>query len=344
MSKKNKTAIVLLNLGGPDKISEVKQFLFNLFYDKYIIQLSNPWRFLLAKAISLIRNKSSQKLYEKIGGKSPILPQTILQSEALRATLKNKLLHPYEVFVAMRHWSPMINEVVLQIKEYQPEKVILLPLYPQFSISTTLSAIEEFKNSLLRNNFDLLVKTVCCYPVNTALVDGYSNIIKSYTNNFSNSILLFSAHGLPKKFITQGDPYQWQIEISVQSIVKKLNVEGLNWKISYQSKIGPLEWLKPDTKSEIIYAAKNKKNIIIVPISFVSEHVETLVELDIEYSDIAKNYGVSYCRIKTLGVDSFFIDGLADLTLKAIDSNNDVISGSCGRICPQKFIQCIHKN
>lgn len=343
MSNEKKIAIVLLNLGGPDKIESVKQFLFNLFYDKHIVQLPNPFRFLVAKIISSLRNKSSQKIYNKIGGKSPILFQTTLQAEALRIKLKNKLLHPYKIFIAMRYWNPLIHEVVLQIKEYQPSEVILLPLYPQFSTSTTLSAIEEFKNSLLKNNFSVLLKTVCCYQVNKGLVDGYSSIIKNCTNDFSNTVLLFSAHGLPKKFITQGDPYQWQIENSVKSIIKKLNVKGLHWKISYQSKIGPLKWLEPDTKSEIICAAKSKKNIIIVPISFVSEHVETLVELDIDYFNIAKHYGVSYCRTETVGVNDFFINGIANIVLKAISSNDDVISGNCSKICPQKFIQCIYK-
>ncbi len=341
MSKIKRTAIVLFNLGGPDKTESIRPFLFNLFYDKHITRLPNPLRFIISQIISYAREKTAHKIYNYIGGSSPILHQTKLQLKAISLEL-SKRLKEYKILIAMRYWHPLTNEATQQIKEYQPNQIILLPLYPQFSTSTTLSSINEFKKLASINYPNIPIKTICCYPTNNGFINSYSALIKNCIKDFKNTILLFSAHGLPEKFIMQGDPYQWQIEQSVYAIIRNLQIKNLNWKICYQSRIGPIKWLKPDIEKEITTASKNKKNIVVIPISFVSEHVETLVELDVKYARIANYYGVKYYRVPTTGVNSLFIKGLAKMIFKFVNKEGNVVSsGNGNRICPSSFIKCI---
>ncbi|WP_342270673.1 ferrochelatase [Rickettsia endosymbiont of Orchestes rusci] len=344
MSKK--IAIILFNLGGPDSLKSVKPFLFNLFYDKAIINLPNPWRFVIAKIISITRNKKSQKIYSLIGNKSPLLAETEAQKLALTKELQKTIKEDFSIFIAMRYFSPTSTEVIKQIEKYEPSEIILLPLYPQFSATTIGSSVKDFINNF---NGNIPIKTICCYPRQADFIKAHVSLIKKYLADKDNCRIIFSAHGLPEKIITAGDPYQWQIEETVRLVVKELNIDNLDYKVTYQSKVGPVEWLKPNTEDEIEIAGTVKKNLIIVPIAFVSEHVETLVELDIEYKLIADKYGIAYTRIPTLRVNKIFINGLAKIVLGLINikadekGNNLIVSAEGKRICPPKFTMCLCK-
>ncbi|WP_341787286.1 ferrochelatase [Rickettsia endosymbiont of Cantharis rufa] len=338
---KKKIAIVLFNLGGPDSLESVKSFLFNLFYDKAIINLSNPLRYIIAKIISITRERKSQKIYSLIGGKSSLPEETQEQKLALTEKLKQLIKEDFTIFINMRYSAPFAKETIEQIKEYNPNEIILLPLYPQFSSTTTGSSVKNFLKSL---DIDIPIKTVCCYPLEEDFIKAHVSLIKEklYDKNFR---ILFSAHGLPKKIIKAGDPYSFQIKETVKAIVKELNIKDLDYKITYQSKVGPIEWLKPNTEDEIEIAGKLKKDIIIVPISFVSEHVETLVELDIEYKLIADKYEIQYTRIPTLGTNKSFINSLTNILLRFINKvdTNLVMSSSSTKICPNEFTKCLCK-
>lgn len=348
-----RVAIVLFNLGGPDSLKSVKKFLFNLFYDKAIIGLPNPFRFLIAKLISTTRNKKSQHLYSLIGNKSPILEQTELQRLALTERLRESLNEEFKIFICMRYFHPNSEQVVEQINSYDPTEVILLPLYPQFSSTTTGSSIKNFMNSLNKSRITdskpMPVKTICCYPFDNEFIGSHVSIIRESLANLKNKKnyrILFSAHGLPLKIIKSGDPYQWQIEKTVENIVDKLELDNLDYRISYQSRVGPVEWLKPNTEEEIELAAKDGKSIVVVPIAFVSEHVETLVELDIEYKDIANKYRIEYIRVPALGINKLFINSLSGMIINLVNQNNKgkeenlITSSNNRKICPSNFSMC----
>jgi ferrochelatase len=273
-----------------------------------------------------------------MGGRSPILPQTVAQSLALEELLQAD--GAFRVFNVMRHWHPFAAPVMEEVKNFAPDKVILLPLYPQFSSSTTASSINDWRVKATKLALQAEEISVCCYPTNPGFIDAYVELIipiLATASQYGKARLLFSAHGLPMKNIKAGDPYQWQVEQSVAAIVAKLNITDLDYKLCYQSKVGPLEWLKPSTEHEIIEAAKSKLPVVIVPIAFVSEHSETLVELDIEYKELALEHGLSaYFRVPTVTTHPKFIQGLKDLCLNALaDSKN-----ACPKTCPAACKQC----
>lgn len=346
LKDKKKVAIILFNLGGPDKLSSVQPFLFNLFSDPAIMRL--PWllRIILAKIISTFRNKHAQKLYALIGNKSPILEETQAQSLALGAKLKQMIDIEFEIFICMRYWHPRAEKIVKKIKEYNPTELILLPLYPQFSTTTTNSSINEFKKYFLKSysNNHLPIKIICCYPYDKDFIKAHISLIKESIKKIPDEKkyrILFSAHSLPVKIIEAGDPYQWQVEQTVKNIIDNLNLPTLDYKITYQSKVGPIEWLKPSTEDEIKIAAKENKALIIVPIAFVSEHVETLVELDIEYKSIIDQYNIPYFRVPALGINEIFIESLAKIVINSLNTPSGIISNnSLRKICPAKFSGC----
>jgi ferrochelatase len=340
-----KTAVILMNLGGPDSLESVRPFLFNLFYDKAIIRFSNPLRWIIAKAISSFRFKYSQNIYAQMGGKSPILEETIRQKEALDKLLEQSSSeNEFQTFLYMRYWHPMAPEVAAQVREYNPDEIILLPLYPHFSTTTTLSSIEEIEKYLS----DFKIKKICCYYDFERFIDSHiENIRKEFDKiqDFSKVILLFSAHSIPEKFVNDGDPYQLQTESSVKEIMKKLNINGLEYKITYQSKVGRMKWLSPSTDQEIIAASKDKKEIYIVPISFVSEHSETLVELDIDYKKLAEENGAAkYFRFSTLSASKQYINSLFQMIQKVVAEKErgfTAIGTECGsKFCGEKSLSC----
>ena len=332
-----KKAVLLFNLGGPDKLENVEPFLFNLFNDPAIINTPSFFRYLLAKFISKKRAPFAKNIYRKIGNKSPILDLTIQQSKSLEKSLLKK--GDYKCFVIMRCWHPRASEVIKNIKKYNPEEIILLPLYPQFSAATSGSSINEWKDLCSKEKYKIKTKIICCYPTDYYFISSHISLLKRTIENAkdSNFKVIFSAHGLPERKIKKGDPYQWQVEETIKQIIYGLNDKNLDYVLSYQSKVGPLKWIGPSTEDIIIKYSKLKKGLIIVPIAFVSEHSETLVELDIEYKKLAEKNGCNfYERVPALGTDKIFIKGLTELVLKS--SERDGFTSSI--MCPNKFVKC----
>ena len=336
-----KTAVVLFNLGGPDKTESVQPFLFNLFNDKKIINLPNPLRYFLAKLISKKRNREAVEIYSQIGGKSPILATTSSQAAALERKLNKENGGENKVFVCMRYWHPMTPEVVRNVKDYNPDKVILLPLYPQYSTATTESSIEQRFKSAKNINLKKQTNYVCCYPKQKTFLKAHVELIKSKTSALKNFRLLFSAHGLPEVTIKKGDPYQWQIEKTVEGVVGLLG--DVDYTICYQSRVGPLKWIGPSTPEAIDKAIRDDVEIVVVPIAFVSDHSETLVELDIEYREYAKQKGFNkYNVVQALNLNETFIKALYELVISSI--NSDKVGNITNKICPLTFKKCKNKN
>ena len=335
-------AVILFNLGGPDKLENVKPFLFNLFNDPAIINLPSFFRYPLAKLISSRRAPIAKKIYQELGGSSPILQLTKEQSSALELKLnKDDDLSEYKCFVVMRCWHPRAENVVREVIHYNPEEVILMPLYPQYSAATSGSSIKEWNDICLKNHFKVKTSTICCYPTDESFIQAHKDEIIKKIDNLKNFKLIFSAHGLPEKNIKKGDPYQWQVEQSVNKIVQSLNIENLDWILSYQSRVGPLKWIGPSTEDIIIENSKLGKQIVLVPIAFVSEHSETLVELDIEYKELAdKNGCKDYLRVPALGTNENYIKAMSNLIInkKNYYLNGDIFPPKIQ--CPNEFKKC----
>ncbi len=336
-----KKAVILFNLGGPDKLENVEPFLFNLFNDPAILNLPSLIRYPLAKLISNRRAPTAKKIYEELGGSSPILELTNDQARALETNLNNDNNHQYKCFVVMRCWHPRAEKVIKDVFDYKPEEVILLPLYPQYSAATSGSSIKEWHEVCDKNKFHVKTSTICCYPTDNFFIKSHAEEIMKKIKGLTNFKLIFSAHGLPEKNIKKGDPYQWQVEQTVKSVIKSLNINDLDWILSYQSRVGPLKWIGPSTENVIIKNSKLGKKIVLVPIAFVSEHSETLVELDIEYKELAdKNGCKNYIRIPALGTNMNFIESLTSLILNK--EKNRLSKDLCPpkTQCPNQFIKC----
>ena len=249
----SKTAIVLFNLGGPDSLKAVRPFLFNLFNDPAIISLPQPFRACVAFLISALRARKARGIYAKMGGKSPILDITNAQAEALEALLQKKASagDEYKVFVSMRHWHPMSRVVVRKVKAYAPDNVALLPLYPQYSTTTTASSIADWKAACKKLGLDVPTTAVCCYPQQKDFIISHAHIVRDMywkASEEGKPRVLFSAHGLPEKIIAGGDPYQWQVEKTVAAINQLLTIDDVDYSICYQSRVGPMEWIGPSTE------------------------------------------------------------------------------------------------
>jgi len=337
-----KIAVILFNLGGPDKLENVEPFLFNLFNDPAILNLPSFIRYPLAKLISKRRTPIAKNIYKEIGGSSPILKLTQDQANALEKSLnRNKKGFIYKVFISMRCWHPRAYETVENVKKFDPSEIVLLPLYPQYSAATSGSSISEWKEISKKKNLDVKTKTICCYPEDDKFIKAHSELIKEKINGLENYKLIFSAHGLPEKNIKNGDPYQWQVEQSVNKIMETINQNNIDYILSYQSRVGPLKWIGPSTEEVIIEYSKKGKHLVIVPVAFVSEHSETLVELDIEYEKLAKKNGCNnYTRIEALGINEYFIDGLSELILKKDEYKFNENLYSPKKRCPSNFIKC----
>ena len=290
-----KVAVVLFNLGGPDGPDAVEPFLFNLFNDPAIIGAPTPIRWCLAKYISKKRAPVAREIYEHLGGKSPLLALTNDQSAALVEEVAGDF--DCQTFVCMRYWHPMSDAVAKDVKDYNPDKIILLPLYPQYSVTTSGSSIKDWHRAAAKAGLSVPTTEVCCYPTIDGLIDAQAALIEPYVQKISDNEkfrVLFSAHGLPKKVIAGGDPYQSHVEMTSKAVAEKLSLAPENWVVCYQSRVGPLEWIGPSTDDEIERAGKDGIDVIVVPIAFVSEHSETLVELDIEYKELAEKAGVGH--------------------------------------------------
>jgi len=306
-----KIAIILFNLGGPDSPEAVQPFLKNLFSDPAIISLPSFLRLPLAGFISSRRAPKAKKIYDQIGGSSPILGQTEAQARALEEALGTE--HEWRGYVCMRYWHPMTEAVVRSVKRFAPDRIVLLPLYPQFSTTTTDSSVKAWKAAAAAAKLVVPTQTVCCYPDEPGFIAASVDLVTQGLAEAGTgpTHVLFSAHGLPEKVIKRGDPYQMQVERTAQAIARQIG--GLDWSVCYQSRVGPLKWIGPSTGAEIERAGADKRAVVLYPLAFVSEHSETLVELDIDYRHLAEKSGVPvYRRVPTVGTHPKFIAGLAD--------------------------------
>lgn len=312
-----KIAIVLFNLGGPDNTDNIRPFLRNLFSDKAIIDL--PWfmRLPIAFMISTFRAPKAKPLYELMGGYSPLLENTKKQAQAIEKSVAKIFPNDtIKAFISMRYWKPFAKDTAKDIEEFSPDQTILLPLYPQYSCTTSGSSIEDWKR-----HSKLKSKEIRNFPTLSGFVSGaVKAIIKEWDRlgNPQKVRVLFSAHGLPQKIIDKGDPYEKEV-IESANAIKAILPPHFETVVCYQSKVGPLKWLGPSTEDEIIRAARDKIGIILYPIAFVSNHIETLVELDVEYQELAHKLGVPFFgRGDTVNCDSDFIDSLAKLIAEKI--------------------------
>ena len=311
-------AVVLMNLGGPDSPEAIRPFLYNLFSDRAIIDLPAPLRLPLARLIAARRERVAREIYAALGGLSPLLANTEAQATALETVLGPG----YRCFIAMRYWHPTTEETVATVRAWQPDEIVLLPLYPQFSTTTTASSLRAWRDCANVVGFDCCTHVIKAYPDEpgfiAALAGSIAALLERAGEGGERVRLLFSAHGLPLKTVARGDPYPQQIERTAQSIAETLDRDTLDWRVCYQSRVGPLRWLRPSLEEELRRAADERKAVVVVPVSFVSEHSETLIELDRDYRRLAEACGVlGYWRAPTVGTDPRFIAALARLVRSA---------------------------
>ncbi len=321
------TGILLLNLGGPDSLEAVRPFLYNLFKDPDIIRLPAGvlYQKPLAALIAFFRSKRVRAQYARIGGKSPILEWTVEQARLLEERLRPH--YDTRVYIGMSYWKPFVHEALRQMEADGIDKCITLPLYPQYSFSTTLASNNGFDRAARRCGvtFSRLTRigSWCEHPL--FLRAWASNIRRSLDEyraahgNWDRLTLLFSAHGIPVNYVRNGDPYPEEVRKSVGGIMREV-AYPVRYRLSFQSRVGPVEWLKPYTADVIRELGRSTdRDILVVPISFVSDHIETLFEIDLEYGELAHRAGVrSFQRVPSLNASPIFIDALAALCTEAL--------------------------
>src|SRR5579883_1254743 len=341
-----KLAVVLMNLGGPESLETVRPFLFNLFSDPAIFRLPQPFRSLLAALVAKRRTKVAVEIYRAIGGSSPLLTNTEAQARAVEAELAGD--RDVRVFVAMGYWHPFTIETVRQVQDWGADEVVLLPLYPQFSTTTTASSLAEWERAAWFLRFAVPTSSVCCYPEEPGFISAMAAGIArelDEAERHGRPRLLLSAHGLPERVVAAGDPYRFQCTLTAAAIVKALGRPELDWVLCYQSRVGPMKWIGPSTDSEVARAGGDRVPVVIAPIAFVSEHSETLFEIEIEYRKQAADAGVPYfTRVPAVGADPRFIAALARLVRAALGAQAKIFSGSDSRICPASCKACLLKS
>lgn len=344
--------MVLFNLGGPDGPAAVRPFLANLFADPAILRMPGPLRVPLARWIARRRAPEAARIYAELGGASPILEETRAQAQALQGVLDGR--GEYRVFVAMRHWRPFSEEAARDVARYAPDRVRLLPLYPQFSTTTTASALEAWRRAARAAGIDAPTTAVCCYPTDEGFVSAQAETLAEAASRCALASggreprVLFSAHGLPRRVVAGGDPYQWQVERTAAAVAGKANLAAGSWVVCYQSRVGPLRWIGPDTAAEIERAGAEGLPVVVVPVSFVSEHSETLVELDVRYRRLAESAGApAYERAAAVRTHPGFVEGLAALAAGPQGEGagptgpvRRIRSATGGRTCPGAFARC----
>ena len=332
----HRVAVILFNLGGPDQPSAIRPFLFNLFNDPAILSVSPLVRPLLAWVLASRRLGPATEIYRHLGGRSPLLENTLAQAHALEAALGGT--DRFRTFVTMRYWHPFASEVAPAVKAYDPDRILLLPLYPQWSTTTTASSFRAWRRACRRIGLDRPTNSVCCYPVEPGFIEAIAGFIRERfadLTRYGRPRVLFSAHGLPKRVIDRGDPYQWQCEQTAAAVAAAVKIPDLDWINCYQSRVGPLEWIGPATDAEHERAGHDRRPVLVVPIAFVSEHSETLVELDIEYRELASRCGVpAYVRVPTVGTTPTFIDGLATLIRTTVTKAEGALQEDATQLCP----------
>lgn len=333
-----RVAVILFNLGGPDGPADVQPFLRNLFSDPAIIRSPAPVRWVLSRLISMSRKKAAVANYARMGGGSPLKAETLKQAEALDAELARRGVDA-KSFLSMRYWKPFAAETAAAVKAWGADRVVLMPLYPHFSTTTTASSASSWIAA--GGSADA---TICCYPTAPKFIASHARkILHAWetAGRPGNVRLLLSAHGLPERIVKAGDPYQWQVEQTAKAL-RPLLPDDWEVEICYQSRVGRLVWIGPPTDETVKRAAADGKSILVSPIAFVSEHIETLVELDEDYARLARDAGAAcYVRAPALGVETGFIETLADLVVAALgDADASPRSHCGGRICPTSWRDC----
>ncbi len=344
---KPKIAVVLLNLGGPDKMESVYPFLVNLFTDPAILRVPFFIRPLLARIIARARRKPASENYALLGGKSPLLELTVDQGNALEAALPEL---DAKCFIAMRYWHPFSDEAARAVKAWDPDQVILLPLYPQHSTTTTGSSFTAWRDAAAQIGLVKPTTSVCCYHSDPGFVASTAAIVRDSYEKARAELdpaiplrVLFSAHGLPESIIKAGDPYQHQVERTVAAVIRQMAIPELDAVVCYQSRATPQKWIGPSTEEEIARAGHDKTALLVAPIAFVSEHSETLVELDVEYRDVAIADGVpGYFRVPAQNSDPGFINALAEIVRRARTRGTGLCSFAGSRTCYRPHSDCPH--
>ena len=337
MERRTPVAVVLFQLGGPDSLEAIEPFLYNLFSDPDIIDFpfSRFARSPLAKLIAASRARKVQEHYSQIGGKSPILDNTLAQACALEKHLADQL--DARVFVAMRYWHPLTESVVRELEKGNFKTIVLLPLYPQYSKTTTGSSLNEWtrrvSTSPVRQLTVKVIKQFYTSPLYLdAIVEKVGDSLNGLTGNWKETHLVFSAHGIPLSVVQAGDPYQSQIEATVDLIMRR-GGWSLPWTLCYQSKVGASRWLQPSLHETLKHlASTGVEQVFVVPISFVSDHVETLNEINIEARKQARALGIrNFVMVAGLNDSPKFISALADLVLEAVgvEPCNDLETAVC---------------
>lgn len=346
----SKTAVILFNLGGPDSKAAIRPFLVNFFTDKNIIPLPYPFRWIIAQLIAYRRSKKEARIsYGELGGKSPLLANSQEQADALDTILNTNNQTHYKTFVCMRYWHPMARDIAEQVKSWGADHIVLLPLYPQFSTTTTRSSFQAWRTACKKTGLNKPSRLVCCYPTENGFIRANAANVKAMYEKAELETgmrprILFSAHGLPEDIVKGGDPYQWQCERAAEEIAKATNLDNPDWQICFQSRVGPKKWLSPSTEEALHLAAEDGVPVVILPHAFTQEHVETLVEIEIEYRGLAERLGVpGFYRIPTAGTHPDFIRGLADMVLSAPQSP-EIASYVGTPVCPASFSQCAMKS
>jgi ferrochelatase len=326
-ANKSKIGVILLNLGGPDSLQAVRPFLYNLFSDRQIIRLGPGFmQKPLARLISTVRSKKTEKFYSLIGGKSPISEITNAQAKALEDSLNSSpFTHhaslSFRVYAGMRYWHPFIEDVIPVIYRDGIRRLVALSLYPHYSIATSGSSLSKVEEVVAGFPIEMsCISSWYDHPLYIeALVDVIKKGIESFdgnSNRGSEVHVLFSAHSMPQKIIEQGDPYVDQIMATIRKISE---VVPMRWCLSYQSRSGPVKWLGPSTDTKLSeLAAEGIKKVLVVPISFVSDHIETLYEIDILYKDLAKELKIDLRRTASLNTHPVFIEALKELVRKGL--------------------------
>jgi ferrochelatase len=330
-------AVVLFNLGGPARPAHVGPFLRRLFSDRAIIDLPALMRWPLAVLIASARGRKARANYVAMGGGSPLLGGTRAQGEALETSLAARLPEAtVKTFIAMRYSAPFTGETARVVEDFAPDDVVLTPLYPQYSTTTTASSLAAWRVAY-RGPGE--THTLCCWYDNAGLVEAHAAAILATWQAAGRPKvrLLLSAHGLPERIAAGGDPYAWQIEATCAAVAARLG-SGWDWGVCYQSRVGPLKWLGPTTPEAIAAATAEGLGVLVDPVSFVSEHIETLIELDRDYAALARRLGAPcYLRAPTVSLAPAFVEGLATAIEGALTR-----AGACpdGAPCPAGKHRC----
>jgi ferrochelatase len=343
--RQRRVAVVLFNLGGPDRPSAILPFLLNLFRDPAILRMPSFVRAVLARVIAYSRLRPARANYALLDGSSPLLDLTRAQATALQTALPDLCV---KCFIAMRYWHPFSDAAAQAVRAWCPDDVVLLPLYPQYSTTTTASSLAAWHEAAAKAGVVAATHTICCYATDPAFVASVAALLRTAYAQARASLptgtplrVLFSAHGLPESIIAAGDPYQWQVEQSVAAVLSACAKPGMDWAVCYQSRATPQRWIEPSTIAEIERAARDGVAIILVPIAFVSEHSETLVELDVEYRHLADRLRVpAYFRVQTPNADAAFIAALAAYVRHALASGIGTHSHVGPRVCPVRHTGC----